>query len=420
MNGETDKHTNELTEIKKKETDILNINTNKEISKTDEVSKEENIKKNKTDILNIYTDKFSEKNNIKTNEINFKTEDIEKNSHIKINCSNEEILNNLCNKSIDNEKINDIYNYLQDDLVKNGYEKQMEIYTENTLFQITTLEDQKRNENKEISTIDLGDCELKLKKANQISEEEELIILKVDIKEGASTYVQYEVYDPVSLEKLNLTICKENSISIDLPVTLDEDINLLFNSLDNFGYSLYDLNDSFYNDICTKYTSVDNTDLTLTDRKIEIYDKTANLSFCQTGCIFQSYNSTNKKAKCNCQVETQSIDKLLNNITFIRNAIMENFYITIKNSNIKVLKCYKLLFDIDNIIYNLGCIIMSIIYFLLIILLFVYLFISKKDINYFIQLILVKKKEELNNNSRDKNFKKKSYLKEKQSKANII
>ena len=93
----------------------------------------------------------------------------------------------LCDQNIDNKKINDIYTYLQDDLVKNGYEKQKEIYTENTLFQITTLEEQKKNENKEISIIDLGDCELKLKKANQISEEEEFIILKVDIKEGATT-----------------------------------------------------------------------------------------------------------------------------------------------------------------------------------------------------------------------------------------
>ena len=421
MNRETDAQTKELTEIKKKETDILNINTNKEISKTDKISKDESIETNKTGHLNANTDKITEKKYLKTNEIDFKTEESEQNSEMKIDCTNEEILNILCVQKIDNKKINDIYTYLQDDLVKNGYEKQKEIYTENTLFQITTLDEQKNNENKEISIIDLGDCELKLKIENQISEEEELIILKVDIKEGATTYVQYEVYDPISLVKLNLTICKEDSISIDLPVTLDEEINLLFNSLDKSGYSLYDLNDSFYNDICTKYTSVDNTDLTLSDRKIEIYDKTANLSFCQSGCTFQSYNATNKKAKCNCQVETQSIDKTLNNITFIRNAIMENFYITIKNSNIKVLKCYKLLFDIDNIIYNIGCIIMTIIYFLLIILLFIYFFISKKDINYFIQLILVKKKDELSKNSKDKKLNKKSISQRKsiKSKFNI-
>ena len=415
-NNDINIQTNELTETKMKEEDMLNINT-KEIEKSDE-----SFEKIKTNTLKTFIDKISEKNDIKTNEMNFKTEEEKQNSDMmKIDCSNEEIINNLCHKSIDNGRINEIYNYLQDDLVKNGYEKQKEIYTENTLFQITTLEDQKNNENKKISTIDLGDCELKLKKENQISEEEELIIIKVDIKEGTSTYVQYEVYDPSSLEKLNLTVCKEDTISIDLPVTLDEDINLLFNSLDNSGYSLYDLNDSFYNDICTKYTSINNTDLTLSDRKMEIYDKTSNLSFCQAGCIFQSYNTTNKKAKCNCQVETQSIDKLLNNITFVRNAIMENFYITIKNSNIKVLKCYKLLFDINNIIYNLGCIIMTIIYFLLIILLFIYFFISKKDINYFIQLILVNKKDELNIGFGDKKLSKNSISQRKtmKSKFNI-
>ena len=64
---------------------------------------------------------------------------------------------------------------------------------------------------------------------------------------------------------------------------------------------------------------------------------------------------------------------------------------------------------------------MTIIYFLLIILLFIYFFISKKDINYFIQLILVKKKDELSKESKDKKIKKKSISQRKtiKSKFNI-
>ena len=78
-----------------------------------------------------------------------------------------------------------------------------------------------------------------------------------------------------------------------------------FDSLSQSGYNLFDLNDSFYNDICSTYTTENGTDLTLADRKNLIYDNNGNVSMCQDGCTFQSYNSTTRKAKCDCSVQKE-------------------------------------------------------------------------------------------------------------------
>ena len=190
---------------------------------------------------------------------------------------------------------------------KANVNKTIEIYTENTVFQISTLEEQKNKENDRTSTIDIGECEDKLRDYYHIPDYYELLIFKVDIKQDCTTYVQYEVYNPIDLDKLDLTICEGIQISIDLPVKMAKDIEILYESLDESGYNLFDLNNTFYNDICAKYTTINGTDMTLNDRKQDIYSKTANLSFCQIGCTFQSFNSTNRKAKCYCETNNKDI-----------------------------------------------------------------------------------------------------------------
>ena len=83
-----------------------------------------------------------------------------------------------------------------------------------------------------------------------------LIILKTDIKADnlTKTYVQYEIYDPRNLNRLDLSICK-NTISISAPIELDNSISSLYDNMKESGYNLFNENDSFYNDICSIYTS---------------------------------------------------------------------------------------------------------------------------------------------------------------------
>ena len=115
----------------------------------------------------------------------------------------------------------EIYNYLKNELINNEYEEKTEIYTNNTAYQISTIKEQKDNNNLNISSIDFGECEKKLKKYYKIPEDKELIVLKLDIKYEGSTYVQYEVYHPTDKIKLNLTICENIKILIYSPINLD-------------------------------------------------------------------------------------------------------------------------------------------------------------------------------------------------------
>ena len=64
----------------------------------------------------------------------------------------------------------------------------------------------KNNDNPNISSIDLGKCEELIKYNEGLSEEDQLIILKTDIKSEdlSITYVQYEIYNPITLELISL------------------------------------------------------------------------------------------------------------------------------------------------------------------------------------------------------------------------
>ena len=127
----------------------------------------------------------------------------------------------------------------------------------------------------------MGICEETLKLKNNIPMEESLIILKTDIKSEdlSQTYVYYEVYNPITLQILNLTDCEEDTIIINTPVNLDEETSILYSSLKDSGYNLFDSGDDFYNDICSKYTSVNGTDITMADRKNLIFNNNGNI-FC--------------------------------------------------------------------------------------------------------------------------------------------
>jgi hypothetical protein len=219
-----------------------------------------------------------------------------------------------------NEQIDQIFNNIKDNILTNDYHGDNTIIqTENVALQLSTLEEQKDSLNPTISTIDLGECEKILKDHYNISKNDSLIILKIDIKSEdlSSTYVQYEVYNPKDLTSpLSLNYCEEVKIVVNVPVNLDSKALNMYDSLSESGYNLFNSEDDFYNDICSTYTSVNGTDMTLEDRKKEMYSVSGNITLCQTGCEFKSYNKTTKKAKCDCDVQTEDTETNIENINF--------------------------------------------------------------------------------------------------------
>ena len=242
----------------------------------------------------------------------------------------------------------------------------------------TNTENQKNNIKSNMSTIDLGECETLLRNYYNLTNKQTIYIKKLDITQDGmkAKKVEYNVYSKLSskkLEKLNLTICENTKISINIPIEIEGNI-------DKFNTS-----SGYYNDICYATTSDDGTDISLKDRKQEYID--GDNIICQDDCEFSSYNSEIKKAKCECFAKESNLSftdmiinkmKLLDNIKDIRNLM-----------NLKILICYKkLLLSLSSINHNIGCLIIICIIAIHIISIFVFYINQLKKIQKMIENII--------------------------------
>ena len=338
----------------------------------------------------------------------------------EISCSKIDLLNNKCDGQLSEEQVSQLYNQLKNEILNSNYKgNNTIIQTQNVVIQISTLKDQLNSDNPNVSSIDLSDCEQELKSHYKITED--LIVFKIDMKSEdlTQTYVQYEVYDPNNLTKpLNLSVCKDKKISISTPVNLDSSISDLYDNLKDSGYNLFNESDPFYTDICSTYTSTNGTDMTLADRKQEIFSTSGNKSLCQMGCDLEYYNSTSKKAKCECSPQVEETEPILSisSSKFDIKKIGDDFMRTIKNSNFLVLKCYKLAIDLKSLMINYGRIMMTIILFFSLITSSIYCINDRKTLDVYIASIVKKNMCDINNNNNNNKVKEKKKLPKNKSK----
>ena len=283
---------------------------------------------------------------------------------IYYNKPNNEAINTIINKELNNYTISS---------------PSLELKGENnTIFQLTTssneLERLKGNTDNEngVSVIDLGNCETLLKQAYNINNSTSLIIKKYEVlTNAAERNVQYEVYHPITKEKLNLTICASDTISLYIPVTLDDNTIKLYENLKSSGYDLFNINDPFYNDICSPYDSENGTDVLLSDRKNDYYNNNNDNTTCQSNCQYSSFDSKYLFLKCECKVVVDDIS--VGDLNKFSNKIFENFYDILVNSNYKTMKCFNLVFNLKYFKKNIGSIIILIFFGIYLILLIIYI-----------------------------------------------
>ena len=241
-------------------------------------------------------------------------------------------------KNIDEEFISDDFNTSN---IDRGEDKI--INNEKITITLTTSQNQRNNININRTRIDLGECEILLRKFYNISDNESLYIKKIDISQESmkTLKVEYDVYAKLfgkNLIKLNLTICENSKISISIPIIINEHLDKL------------NISSGYYNDICYTTTSEDGTDILLKDRQNEFIDK--NKIVCQEDCDFSDYDYNTFVAKCSCKVKECSNSFADMNIN--KSKLFENFK-NIKNIiNFNFLVCYKNLFDKEGIINNIG------------------------------------------------------------------
>ena len=287
-------------------------------------------------------------------------------------CNCREFFNNLCSINIYNNLsqsflISNISKGIQEGLIDNLLEKVINnegdlIKKENnTVYQITTSFNYKNNYYDNISSINFGECENILKMEYNILENEALIIFKTDkYFDGLLIpLIEYEIFHPITKEKLNLNHCQNANISIDIYIPVSINDSILFK---------YNPNSAYYNDICQKNFTYIDADLTLYERK-EIFNIN-NLGLCQSNCIYKGYDFENKKVICHCQIQ----DRKSKFSKSQKEDFIFKFLNTKKKLNLFILKCYKLAFTKDELIKNIGnFIIISIIIIYIVSAIFVYI-----------------------------------------------
>ena len=286
-------------------------------------------------------------NNLKIFETSSIIENLSPNCNI-LNYLSLKCIKNKFNSVIKETFVDNIFNELKNksiitllDEVISEEKKDITTSINNTIYQITSSLNQISKIYENISSINLKICENRLKNMNIIDKNDTLLIFKIDYYIRQIPLVKYEIFHPITKNLLNLNLCNLTKVNISYKVSLDED-----------NIFKYDPLDEFYHDVCFPYTSESGTDMTLYDRKNEFNND--NLSLCAADCEFKEYNSSTKKVICECEIKNDysSLEAFIDNVD--KEELFFKFIDIKKTINIFVVKCYKLLFSKEGIIYNIG------------------------------------------------------------------
>ena len=232
------------------------------------------------------------------------------------------------------------------------------------------------------SYVNFSECEKKLRNKHGILTPRKITFIQIEINNTIDdilvNQIEYQVYDD-NQTILNLSLCFNETIKISY--TFKDNTSDIINKINYFkgkGIDILDINDPFFNDICTSY-SEDGEDLTLNDRIQEYYK---NYSFCEKNCKIDSVFYNDNRVICDCSVK-ESINVKDSNFNIIKNTNK-------KSVNFQVSKCYNAFLNLKDNLFNLGFWIFLFLMILNIILLVLLCCLDIKSIKYYMQKQLAK------------------------------
>ena len=259
-----------------------------------------------------------------------------------------------------------------------------------------------------ISAIDLGICKNIIKDYYNISQEESFIVVSMETKINKTDEnennndnsfnlgknMNLEIYD-FSGNKLNLSICQENIKVMKYIGDVVEELNIQSAiDLAHQGIDVFNTKDKFFNDLCYYYDNQDGKDITINDRRKDIYK---NVTFCEDGCTYDGIDYELMIANCICDSNILQNDDSNNNkadqnvksekINF--DSISKSFISSFYDFNFKVLKCYNLILNLKILKKNLGFY-MLIMLLLQILFLIIHMIKGLKSIKYYMILFETK------------------------------
>ena len=226
-------------------------------------------------------------------------------------CNIDELNTNKCNPTNNLIAIKETFNKMLENKNNKKIKKKFIFVGNNVTFIFTTTE------------IEKNECEDILRNEYLLDETDPIPILK---RETLNNYtnnieVNFDLFNPYNLsQKLDLNLCQGNNIRINLPIMPLKPINI---SYDLFSKPY----DSSHNDICSA-NRYKNLDKFISD-------------LCDTECIFSNYDKNTKKAICTCSPNYLEKDTE-NKISF------SNTW------NIKIVKCFSIIFKKDLFTKNYG------------------------------------------------------------------
>ena len=298
-----------------------------------------------TDITDI-TYKY-QKNEIWTTVISTMTQSVEQTNIISdiitnkiIVDKNEEIIKSHMDISMDD--INDnLKNIIESIEVGKNYEIEGKDFTLKIRPTNSTLFNNETH-------VEFDECEKKLRESYNISNSTILTLFQFEIENyNTQSYikqVEYQTYNDEMII-LDLSVCKDINIrivhEIKDGVTINEN---MISSFENMGVNIFDINDSFFNDLCTPYSDNGN-DIILQDRIKDYYQ---NYSLCNQECIYNSIDFENMTVACDCIVK-ENLSTIITPLNL--ESVKESSF---SDSNIAVIKCYNLVFSLKNKMENIG------------------------------------------------------------------
>ena len=253
-----------------------------------------------------------------------------------------------------------IFNYLDVDKIN----KSIVMHGQNITIEITDTSRLLKDFNRKLDVsqiINITSCENHLREENTITEDKEIIILKIDLRRNdtASTQVEYQLYNPNPdindnnlFNVLSLEGC--DKILIQTPLWLSDEYKKKIVELYTKKFNIFDINEQFYSDLCYPYHAVDfDADLTLEKRQRVFYYYNANL--CEKSCTFIDIDLTTFQAICECPIKTQiSLDiQSQDTFEYVEHKDQKIVHKE-KISNLKSMKCFKYIFSKDGFWGNWG------------------------------------------------------------------
>ena len=258
--------------------------------------------------------------------------------------------------------------------------------------------------------VDLTICEQILRKEYNISSNDILTILQIEIdkmnEKALTSQVEYAIYNDKK-EKLDLSFCKDVKVKVNYDIKNTDLLNkTMIDYYSELGIDIFDNQDSFFNDLCYPF-SISNSDVILQDRILDIYQ---NYSLCDNGCEYDNIDIENMTVSCSCPIKINITTEVA------EPALVEMVHETFKDSNIGVLRCYNLVFNIENKLKNVGFLIFL---FLIIFHIICYILYFINGIKYIIEFVYKemdknnyisrvnhpkKKKKEKNNSNNNSNI----------------